>query len=294
MVKPWEKFSQKLYLGMALPAIILFSVFFIFPLIQGIGISLTDWNGFSRPHFVGFQNFVDFFKDKHALNDMRVTLIFVLVTPLLMNITGLFHALFLDSKMAGRNILRVIVYLPSIISALVMGYIWVLVLRRSGGAVHDIMTAIGLESYFKVWLTDPKQAVWVIVIVNVWQHAGGAMIIYLAGMQSIPQELYEVSKLDGATYFQNLWFITMPLLIPAIKINVIMNVIGSLAMFESVMALTQGGPGYATETLSIFIYRNTFGANTGYATAVALILFVITAIPTLILFRMLHARNVEM
>jgi raffinose/stachyose/melibiose transport system permease protein len=169
-----------------------------------------------------------------------------------------------------------------------------LVLRRNGGAVHDIMKFAGLGNYFKVWLTDPKQAMWVIIIVNVWQHVGGAMIIYLAGMQSIPQELFEVSRLDGANYFQNLFSIILPLLIPAIKINVIMNVIGSLAMFESVMALTEGGPGYATETLSIFIYRNTFGANTGYATAVALILFVITAIPTLFLFQMLNKRNVEM
>jgi raffinose/stachyose/melibiose transport system permease protein len=156
------------------------------------------------------------------------------------------------------------------------------------------MRFLGLGSYFKVWLTEPKQAAYVIIAVNVWHHVGGAMIIYLAGLQSIPPELYEVSKIDGAHYFQNLFYITLPLLIPAIKINVIMNMIGSLAMFDSVMALTFGGPGYATETLSIFIYRNTFGANTGYATAVALILFVITAIPTLILFRMLNKRNVEM
>jgi raffinose/stachyose/melibiose transport system permease protein len=293
MIKLREKISQNLYMGMALPAIILFSVFFIFPLVQGIGISLTNWNGFSRPEFVGFRNFIDFFKDRHALSDMRVTLIFGLVTPLLMNLMGLFHALFLDQKMFGRNVLRVIVYLPSVISALVMGYIWVLVLRRSGGAVHDIMDFLRLGAYFKVWLADPKQAVWVVIIINVWQHVGGTMIIYLAGIQSIPQELYEVSKLDGTNYFEDLFHITLPLLIPAIKINVIMNVIGSLAMFESVMALTEGGPGYATETLSIFIYRNTFGANTGYATAVALILFAITAVPTLILFRLLNARNVE-
>lgn len=290
----WRKLTQNLYLYMALPAILLFCFFFILPLAQGIGISMTNWNGFSTPGFVGFQNFIDFFMDRRALNDMKVTLMLGFITPIFMNTLGLFYALFLDQKMRGRNALRIIVYLPSVISSLVMGYIWVLFLRRDGGAFHDIMKLFGMGDYFKVWLTNSKQAIWVIIIVNVWQHVGTAMIIYLAGLQSIPQELHEVSRIDGANYFQNLRHITLPLLIPSFTINIIMNVIGSLAIFDSVVALTEGGPGYATETLSIFIYRQSFGANTGYATAVALILFAITAIPTLILYRLLHSRNVEM
>lgn len=294
MVHSWRKLRQNLFLGMALPAILLFCFFFILPLAQGIGISLTNWNGFSTPGFVGFANFIDFFKDRRALNGMKVTLMLGLVTPVCMNLLGLCYALFLDQKMAGRNVLRVIVYLPTVISSLIMGYVWVLFLRRDGGALHDIMKLFGLGAHFKVWLTNARQAVWVIITVNVWQHVGTAMIIYLAGMQSIPQELYEVSRIDGANYGQNLRHITFPLLIPSFTINIIMNVIGSLAIFDSVVALTEGGPGYATETLSIFIYRQSFGANTGYATAVALILFVITAIPTLVLYRLLQSRNVEM
>ena len=294
MVKKLEKIKQNFYLTMSIPAILLFCFFFILPLVQGIGISLTDWNGFSEAKFVGIQNFIDFFSDKRALNSMKVTLLLGFVTPLCMNSLALVYALFLDQKFAGRNVLRVITYLPSVISSLIMGYIWVLVLRRDGGAVHDIMKFLNMEQHFQVWLSNANQAVYVIIIVNVWQHVGSAMIIYLAGMQSIPQELFEVSRIDGANYMQSLFHITFPLLIPSFTINIIMNVIGSLAIFDSVVALTEGGPGYATETLSIFIYRQSFGANTGYATAVALILFVITAIPTLILYRLLQSRNVEM
>jgi raffinose/stachyose/melibiose transport system permease protein len=286
--------TQNIHKAMAVPAILLFSFFFILPLLQGVGISLTDWDGFSAPSFIGIKNFIDFFSDGRAIKSLLNTLHYGFVTPILLNIAGLFLALLLDKPLRGRNAARVLIYMPGVISALAIGYIWRIVLMREGGAINEIMSFFGLGQYFKVWLSSPDQAMWVIILVNVWQHSGGAMIIYLAGLQTIPHELYEVSCLDGAGYWQNFINIVLPLLIPAIKINVIINLIGSLAVHDSVVALTEGGPGFHTETLALYIYKMAFSTKTGYATAVALIMFVVIAIPTMLTYRFLSSKNVEM
>jgi raffinose/stachyose/melibiose transport system permease protein len=283
-----------LYRAMVLPAILLFCTFFLYPLARGIGLSLTDWNGYSKASFIGFKNFIRFFSDSRAVGAWKNTLVFGFFTPILMNILGFAYALLLDRKIAGRNIARVIVYLPAIISPLIIGYIWVIVLRREGGALHDLMRFVGAGAYFRQWLSVPSAAMLTVILINAWQRIGSVMIIYLAGMQSIPQELYEVSTIDGANYFQDTFHITLPLLISAIKINVITNIINSLAIMDSIVALTDGGPGYYTETMSLFIYRMTYGNNTGYATAVALILFVTIMVPTIPAYRWLTTRDVEM
>lgn len=279
---------------MLLPAVLLFSVFFLYPLARGIGLSMTDWNGFSQANFIGFANFKRFFTDSRAVGAWSNTLVFGLITPALMNIFGLLYALLLDQKLAGKNVARVIAYLPTIISPLIIGYIWLIVLRRDGGALHDIMRFIGMERFFRQWLSLPGQAMGTIILINVWQKVGSVMIIYLAGMQSIPIELYEVGKIDGVNYRQNFRYITLPLLTPAIKINVVTNIIACLSIMDSVVALTDGGPGYYTETMALFIYRMTYGNNAGYATAVALILFITILFPTVFAYRLLTAKNVEM
>lgn len=289
-----RKISRNSYKLMIMPAVILFCVFFLYPLTQGIGISLTNWDGMSTPKFIGIKNFVDFFGDKRAIQDVIHTIKYGMITPLCMNVLGFLYALLLDQKLKGKGIARVIVYLPAIVSPLIIGYVWLLVLRPDGGALRDIMNFIGMGGLFKNWLSMPTAALNTIIVINVWQNVGSVMIIYLAGMQSIPTELTEVSCIDGANFWQYVRYVMLPLLIPSIKINVITNIIGSLAVFDSVIALTKGGPGYHTETLSVFIYRMSFGAKTGYATAVAIILFVIILIPTAISFRILSKKDVEM
>ncbi|MDR1560304.1 MAG: sugar ABC transporter permease [Clostridiales bacterium] len=279
---------------MAVPALLLFVMFFIYPLTQGIGLSLTDWDGFSpSKNFIGLANFQRFFTDKRAVAAVQHSIQYGFIVPIGMNILGFIYALLLDQKLVGKNVARVVVYLPAIVSSLIIGYIWKIVLFTDGGALKDIMTFLGVGHLFRSWLSYPQEAMWVVIIINIWQHAGSVMIIYLAGMQSIPQELFESSTIDGANYWQNLFNITMPLLIPAIKINVITNLINSLAVYDSIVALTEGGPGYATESVSMLIYRLSYGSHTGYATAIALILLVIIMIPTLFVFSALNKKSVE-
>ena len=281
-----KKIKANYYKFMAFPAFLLFFFFFIYPLLKGIGMSFTNWDGISKEKtFIGLRNFREFFGDSRAIHTMLTSIKYGLMEPICINVVGLSLALFLDSKLKMTNLMRTFVYLPSVISALVMGYVWQLMLRSDGGAIRQLMEMVGLESHFKAWLAYPDSALWVILLVNTWQFSGTAMVIYLAGLQSVPQELYEVATIDGAGYFQRLKNVTLPMLKPAFQINVITNIIGALSVHDSVVALTDGGPGYATETLSVYIYRMSAGARAGYATAVAIILLLITMLPTVFVYR---------
>lgn len=285
--------NANLHKFMALPAILLFALFFIYPLSQGIGISLTNWNGVSQAEFVGVQNFVDFFHDDRAKHDLYNTLFFALGSAPLLNIFGLVYALILDRNFKGKGVVRAIVYMPAVISPLIMGYVWYFILQPRRGFLYHILENMNLGFMNTNWLGDSSSALKVLVLVNVWQFVGMTMIIYLAGLQSIPAELYESSKIDGAGYFATLRSITIPLLYPAIKINIVTNIIGSLSVFEIIVALTDGGPGYSTESLSIYILRMLYGSFTGYSTAVALILFVLIVIPVFIFMRLTKSREIE-
>lgn len=289
-----SKISSNLHKFMAVPAAILFSIFFVYPLCRGIGISLTDYNGITTPNFVGLKNFIYFFQDERALKDIVNTLQFGIMSAILLNVFGLSYALIMDENTTLKRISRTLVYIPAVISGLIMGYIWLMILSPQTGILYKLLQSLGLLHLYKDFLGNMDTAMWLIIAVNLWQWVGGPMIIYLAGLQAIPVELYEASRIDGAGYFYNLWNITLPLLIPALKINVITNIIGSMAVFDVIAAITDGGPGYATESLSMFIYRNTYGGSAGYATSVAVIMFFIILIPVALSLRIMKSREVEM
>lgn len=289
-----DKIHGKLHHFMAVPAILLFGLFFLYPLAQGIGVSLTDSNGMTAPSFVGLQNFFDFFRDNRARNDVLITVCFALGSAPLLNLFGLLYALFLDRKMAGRGFVRAAVYLPAVISPLIMGYIWYFILQPERGYLAHVLGGIGLGSLDVNWLGETTSALVVLVLVNVWQYVGMTMIVYLAGLQGIPAELYEAARIDGAGRWASFRYVTLPLLYPSIKINVVTNIIGSLSVFEIIVALTDGGPGYATESLSIYIMRMLYGSFTGYSTAVALILFVIILIPVALFLKMTKKSEYEL
>ena len=260
---------------LSLPALILFSIFFVYPLLRGIGMSLTDWDGMGAAQFVGLKNFVDFFSDDRAMQDIKTTLIFAVGSAVLLNLVGLGYALLMNSEFRGKSIARVIIYLPAIISPLIMGYIWYFLLQPGRGFLYHAFAQLGLPDLIGNWMSTYSSSMLVLVLVNVWQFAGMTMIIYLAGLQSIPAELLEAATIDGASPWQRFTRVTIPLLMPAIRINVVTNIIGSLSVFDIIMSLTEGGPGYSTESLSIYIMRMCYGSRTGYSTAVALILFFI-------------------
>lgn len=294
-MRAWiQKVNANLHHYMALPAILLFGLFFLYPLAQGVGISLTDSNGIAKPSFIGLQNFMDFFDDDRAINNLRITILFALGSAPLLNLFGLLYALLLDRRLPGKGFIRAAVYLPAVISPLIMGYIWYFILQPQRGYLAYVLQELGLGFLDVNWLGDSSSALVVLITVNVWQYMGMTMIVYLAGLQGIPADLYEAARIDGAGRWAGLRYVTLPLLYPAIKINVVTNIIGSLSVFEIIVALTDGGPGYATESLSIYILRMLYGSFTGYSTAVALILFVIILIPVVLFLRFTRKSEYEL
>ena len=276
---------------LSLPAAILYGVFFVYPLLCGVGMSFTDWDGMGKASFIGFRNFVKFFHDARAIHDIRTTVLFALGSAILLNVVGLLYALLMNTEFRGKSIARVIIYLPAIISPLIMGYIWYFLLQPGRGYLFHVFQQLGLPDLIGNWMGSYSSAIRVLILVNVWQFAGMTMIIYLAGLQSIPAELIEAARIDGATGWQLFRKVTMPLLIPDIRINVVTNIIGSLSVFDVIMSLTEGGPGYATESLSIYIMRMCYGSKTGYSTAVAMILFLFILVPVLIALKLTRQKD---
>jgi raffinose/stachyose/melibiose transport system permease protein len=288
-----RRLGGQAHLYMALPAFLLFSLFFLYPLGRSIGLSLTDWNGIGRPVFIGIRNFVAFFTDARALGDVKTTVFFALGSAPLLNLFGLLYALLLGEGFRGRGFARAVVYMPAVISPLIMGFLWYYLLQPYRGLLAGALAAAGMPVAVN-WLARPGSALVVLVLVNVWQYVGITMVVYLAGLKSIPPEMYEASRLEGAGGGQTLRFVTLPLLAPAIRVNVVTNIIGSLSVFDVIVSLTDGGPGYATESLSLYILRMVYGSQTGYSTAVALILFAIILVPVVVSLRLMRRAQYEL
>lgn len=255
--------------------------------------AFTNWNGFSKMDFIGLDNFVYFFKDRRAKTAVTNTLFYGISCTLLLNFVGLALALVFEGKMRGKGVMRTIMYLPVIISPLIMGYIWKFILSSENGVILDTLQKLKADFLYRDWLGNPKQALVVIVLVYVWQNIGGNMLIYLAGLQTIDDQVLESAQIDGANALQILWRIKLPLLTSSLRINIITSIIGSMSIFDIIVSLTNGGPGYTTESLSQFVYRQSTSGQAGYSAAVALILFVAILIPVILAFMAMRRMYVE-
>lgn len=279
---------------MILPALSVFLLFVIVPIGEGMVLAFTDWDGYHAPAFTGMDNFLRFFSDDQALTAVKNTLLFGAGGTLLLNLAGLLYALILDSGLRMKGLIRTIVYLPAIISPLIIGYIWSIILSSEKGVLLEWMTIIGAEDAFRDLLADPASALCVIIVVHVWQYLGGNMIIYLAGLQNIPGDLLESAKMDGAGGVKQIFSIKLPLLGPSFQINIVTNIIGAMSMFDVIMSLTNGGPGHYTESLSVYIYRLSASSQAGYTAAVSMLMFIIVLIPAGAAFWMMRKMDVEM
>jgi raffinose/stachyose/melibiose transport system permease protein len=250
---------------MYLPALAAVCFFILYPFLNGVKISFTNWNGFSQTYdYVGFSQYSRMLKDPDTWLVVKNTLLYGVGSTVLQNVMGLGYALLLNQSIRLRNFTRTVVYLPVIISPLIMGYIFYFFFAFQGGALNDLLVFFGLEKINA--LGDPKVNIWLIVFVNTFQFVGIAMIIYLAGLQSISKDYYEAAQIDGASSFQQFKNITLPMLMPSITINVVINIIGGLKLFDVIVSLTGGGPGYASQSMSTFMYDLYFNRqDAGYA-----------------------------
>ncbi|EQB35222.1 glycerol-3-phosphate ABC transporter permease [Virgibacillus sp. CM-4] len=278
---------------MYLPALLFVGLFIIYPFINGIRISFTNWNGFSQMYdFIGFKQYTRMLSDPDTWLVVRNTLIYGIGSTLLQNIIGLLYALLLNQSFHFRTLTRTIIYLPVIISPLVMGYIWYFFFAYQGGAFNDVLLWLGLEKVNI--LGNPDMNIWIIVFVNTFQFVGIAMIIYLAGLQSIQKDYYEAAEIDGASPFQRFKNITLPLLMPSITINMVINIIGGLKLFDVIISLTNGGPGNASQSMSTFMHNLYFSRqDAGYAATQGVLMMVIVLLLSLSALLYFRRKEVE-
>ncbi|SIQ64124.1 carbohydrate ABC transporter membrane protein 1, CUT1 family [Paenibacillus macquariensis] len=278
---------------MYVPALLFFAVFIFYPFIEGIRISFTNWDGYSQQFsYVGFEKYINMLTDKNTWTTMSNTVIYGFGSTLLQNVLGLAYALFLDQQLRAKGLVRTIVYLPVIISSLIMGYIWYFFFQFDGGAINDIMALFGAQPVD--WLANGPRAVGIITFVNTFQFMGVAMTIYVAGLQSIPKDYYEAASIDGANWWSQFKNITLPLLMPAITINVVLNIIGGLKLFDVIVAMTNGGPGYASSSLSTMMYNLYFARqDAGYAAALGNFMFLFIAIVSITSLILLKRKEVK-
>lgn len=261
-----------------IPAIILFTVFVIYPLLKGIFLSFTNWNGYSQTYkMVGINNYVRMLSDTNVHRAFLNTIIYGVGSTVIQNVLGLGLALLLNQKFRGRTVTRTLVYLPVMLAPLIMGYIMYFFFSFNNGAVNDLIGIFGKAPVD--WLANGRNGVIIMTLVNSLQFVGISMVIYLAGLQGIPDMYYEAAAMDGVKPGQKFYYITLPLLMPAISSSVTINLIGGLKLFDIIMALTSGGPGYDTHSLSTLVHRTYFGSeNAGYASAIGLVSFVLIMI----------------
>jgi len=278
-----------------LPALTTFTLFFVYPVLSSFYYSLTDWNGLDpNTHFIGGANFVKLLSDRAVWEAFRNTLVFALLVTVFQNLLGLLLALGLDGSLRFLHALRVLFLVPTLLSALAIGYIWNFLYDPNFGFINSLLSAIGLDSLAQDWLGNPHLALFSLIATHTWQWVGISMIIYLAGLQAVPTELHEAASIDGANTWQRFSRITFPLIAPSFTVNVVLTMIGTLKVFDIVFVMTKGGPGGATETLATMLYRTAFNLNNmGYGTAIAIVMFLFILVLSIVQLRMLRKRELE-
>ncbi|MET8080362.1 sugar ABC transporter permease [Streptomyces sp. NPDC005303] len=261
------------------PALLLFAFVVLVPSGRGVYYAFTDWDGLSPDFsFVGLDNFADMLRDADARQAVWHTLLIAVSITVIQNAVGLVLALGVNTAIKSRNLLRVLLFAPALITPIVTAYLWRNLLGPDG-AVNSLLSAVGLDGLRQDWLGSPDLALWAIVGVIVWQYAGYSMVIFLAGLQSVPKEVHEAAAIDGAGPVRRFWSVTRPLLAPAFTINLMLSIIGGIKLFDQVYALTGGGPGHATDTISTLIYKDAFTLGEfGYSIALAVVLTIIVAV----------------
>jgi len=257
---------------LAVPGVAAMLAFHFVPIGFGSYYAFTNWNGLSHATWVGLKNFRSIFADPSLRGALWHVLELTACFVVAVNVIGLCLALGLNRAVKTRHLLRVVFFAPVALSPLAVSYIWLWIFDYQG-ALNRVLVDVGLGSWRRPWLGDPSTALWAILVVMVWQFTGLAMVLYLAGLQGISDDVYEAALVDGASGWMRLRRVVLPLLAPALTVCATITMISGLRVFDQVMALTQGGPVNATQTLATEVYQETFFLGQfGYGAAYALIL----------------------
>jgi len=276
---------RSLWLGLAFvsPWLFGFLVFTAYPVFASLYFSLTDYNVVSSPRFIGLRNYVDLWRDPLFGTSLYNTLYLAAIGIPLALFLSLVIAMLLNTKIRFQGVFRTIYFLPSVVPAVAVALLWRWFLNPDFGPVNQVLEAVGVPG--PGWLADPAWSKPALVLASLW-GVGGSMVIYLAGLQNVPVQLYEAADLDGANRWQRVRYITLPMLSPVILFNLIMGIITSFQAFTNIYIMTGGGPSNSTMVYALYLYQNAFQFfKMGYASAMAWVLLVITAAALAVIFR---------
>ena len=271
--------------------LVLYVGLFIIPSFMGMVLSLTDWNAMNDEiHFVGFSHFIDIFTDERYIIVIVNTVIFAIVTTIFKNVIGFSMALALNKGFKTRNFLRTIFFFPVMLSPLIIGLVFKSIYNPEYGVINEALRAIGLDGITRDWLGNTATALAAVIAVEIWRLVGQNMVIYIAGLQAISEDYLEAADIDGASKWQKLRYVIIPEMIPSITINLVLNLIAGLKVFDLVFVLTNGGPARVTEVLNTLVYKEYSSGRYGFSTALGFIMFIFTCI---VAFSVLKAMSRE-
>ncbi|WP_462411364.1 carbohydrate ABC transporter permease [Neobacillus sp. Marseille-QA0830] len=289
-----------------IPALAIYGLFIVYPLLAALTYSFYDWKGIRRGVFIGLENYKNLFTQEpfsgYFWNAFGHNVLYFAVEMVVQNGLAFLLAFIIYQKIRGAEFLKIAYFLPRLLSVIVVGFLWKLILNPNYGALNVLFGKFGLEKLQKAWLGDPDTALMAIILVNCWFGIGFAILIFLAGFQAIPRDLIEAATLDGAKGLTMLRKIMLPLMVPSIMIMTVLTFIQSFEAFELVYAMqgSQGEPYHATDTLAVFFYRLAFGGGTsdstaiGLGSALAVILFLFISIITAFYLKYMQKKEVDM
>lgn len=281
-------------IAFVLPALAFYAVFTLAPAFGGAWYSLTDWNGLNPTyHMVGFSNYAEAFTDDpFFIDSIWFTLKYVLFMVVLQNVVSLGLAVLVESRGRSKPWFRTIFFMPNMISMIIGGFMWMFIFTK---VLPEIAALTGMSFLDQSWIGDPKYSFVSILVLSLWGGAGYMMVIYIAALQNVPQALKEAAAIDGANALQIFRNVTLPMIFPALTIGLFLTLNSSFKVFEAVFALTGGGPGRATQVISMNVYEEAFAFSNrfGYASAKAMILFAIVFVITIVQLAVMKRRELE-
>ena len=285
--------SRRKIIVFLLPALSLYSLFVLYPIVQSARYSLYDWNGLEPlADFVGLDNFRRAFDDTAFRAALQHNVILVLLSLFLQIPFALFLAVLLNQRLRGRAVLRTLFFAPYILSEVVTGVVWRQILRPDG-LLDQGLDAVGAGGLVQEWLANPQVVLYSLFFVISWKYFGFHMVIMLAGLQQIPKELAEAAAIDGASGWKTFRYITLPLLGPTIRVSLFLSIIGALQLFDLVWVTTKGGPINASSTMATYLYDNFRKGLFGYASAVSVVIFALSLIVALLYLRLVMRRDLQ-
>ncbi|MDT9685279.1 sugar ABC transporter permease [Streptomyces sp. TRM76323] len=281
--------------GFALPALVLFGVLVLAPILYALYVSLFNWGGFGSPSdYVGLDNYSRLLRDPVFLGDLWRGLLLVLFSVGVQLPFALGMAVLLNQKLRGRALYRTLFFAPYVLSEVITGVLFSMIFAPEDGLADSVLGSVGLDGLGGLWFADQDHVLPTLFLVMTWKYFGFHMMLYLAGLQGIPAELHEAARIDGAGPWQRFRHITLPLLGPTIRISVFLSVIGAIQLFDLVWVITQGGPDHHSETMAVTMFQYGFQRfEIGYASAISIGMFLISLVFALVYQRSVLRRDTE-